>query len=52
MVARPGVEQRKKFDELFMESGTTILDEVQRLRRIVGEFAQFALQNLPRSALR
>jgi two-component system, NtrC family, nitrogen regulation sensor histidine kinase NtrY len=34
--------KHSKFDEIFLESTATILEEVQRLKRIVSEFSQFA----------
>jgi len=36
------------FDEIFEESATTILEEVERLKRIVTEFSQFARMPRPR----
>jgi len=38
------------FDEIFDESTRTVLDEVQRLKKIVGEFSQFA--RMPRTERR
>ena len=38
------------FDELFAESSRTILDEVARLKHIVGEFSSFARMPQPRVA--
>jgi two-component system nitrogen regulation sensor histidine kinase NtrY len=35
------------FDEIFEESTRTVLEEVQRLKRIVGEFSQFARMPAP-----
>jgi signal transduction histidine kinase len=39
-----------EFDEIFVESTGTILQEVERLKRIVNEFSQFA--RMPRSVFR
>ncbi len=41
---------RPEFDEILEESTTTILEEVQRLRRIVSEFSEFARMPKPELA--
>lgn len=41
---------RPEFDEILEESTTTILEEVQRLRRIVSEFSEFARMPKPQLA--
>jgi len=38
----------ERFDELFREGTETILEEVERLSRMVGEFSEFARLPLPR----
>jgi signal transduction histidine kinase len=38
----------ERFDELFREGSETILEEVERLSRLVGEFSEFARLPLPR----
>jgi len=42
-------KQHPEFPEIFEESTLTILEEVERLRRIVTEFSQFARMPRPRS---
>ena len=42
---------RPEFDEILEESTTTILEEVQRLRRIVSEFTEFARMPKPQLVL-
>jgi nitrogen fixation/metabolism regulation signal transduction histidine kinase len=42
-------KQHPDFPEIFEESTLTILEEVERLRRIVTEFSQFARMPRPRS---
>jgi signal transduction histidine kinase len=41
-------EAPERFDELFHEGTETILEEVERLSRMVGEFSEFARLPLPR----
>jgi two-component system nitrogen regulation sensor histidine kinase NtrY len=43
-------KQHPDFDEIFEESTVTILEEVERLKRIVGEFSEFARLPRPRPA--
>lgn len=43
-------KKHKSFEEIFEESTATVLEETRRLKRIVGEFSEFA--RLPKPALK